>query len=75
MKIEGTVREAGKMEQRHESLFDVDVKQFSKKVDFIQTVSIKGKLQTSVTGSIEYMICNDKECLPPKEVSFSISIK
>lgn len=75
VKMDGAAKEAGKMEQRHESLFDVDVKQFSKKVDFIQIVSIKGKVQTSVTGSIEYMVCDDKECLPPKEVSFSIPIK
>ena len=75
VKMDGTAKEDGKIEQRYEPLFNVDVKQFSKKVDFIQSVSIKGKVQTSVTGSIEYMVCNDKECLAPKEVSFSISIK
>ena len=75
VKMDGPVKEVGTMEQRRESLFNVDVKQFSKRVDFIQVVSIKGKVQTSVTGTIEYMVCNDKQCLPPKEVSFSISIK
>lgn len=75
LKMDGPVKEVGTMEQRHEALFNVEVKQFSKKVDFIQIVSVKGKVQTSVAGTIEYMVCNDKQCLPPKEVSFSIPIK
>lgn len=73
--MDGSVKEVGKMEQHNEPLFGVDVKQFSNKVDFVQSVSIKGNANTSVTGSVEYMVCNDRECLPPKEVKFSVSIK
>jgi hypothetical protein len=73
--LDGTVKEVGKLEQKHEELFGVDVKQFSNKVDFLQTIKLKGKGKTSVTGSIEYMTCNDRECLPPKTQNFSIAIK
>jgi thiol:disulfide interchange protein DsbD len=71
----GRVKEVGKLEKHHEPLFGVDVKQFSNNVDFVQLVSIKGNAKTSVTGYVEYMVCDDKECLPPKEVKFSIPIK
>jgi len=71
----GEVKELGKMEQHNEPLFGVEVKQFSNKVDFVQGVSIKGNAKTAVTGSVEYMVCNDGQCLPPKEVKFSILIK
>ena len=69
------ISENGKMEQRHEPLFGVDVKQFSGKVDFVQKIKLKGKAKTSVLGSIEFMVCNDTQCLPPSQEKFSISLK
>jgi len=71
----GTSKELGKLEQKHEELFGVDVKQFSKTVDFVQTIKLKGKVKTSVTGGIEFMTCNDRECLPPKTEKFSIALQ
>lgn len=73
--INGKPKELGKMEQHHEPLFNVDVKQFSDKVDFVQVVKVKGAANTSVSGSIESMACNDKQCLPPSTEKFSISLK
>ena len=73
--FDGKVKEVGKLEQKHEELFGVDVKQFSNKVDFVQTVKLKAAAKTSVAGSVEFMSCNDKECLPPKSQSFSISLQ
>jgi len=73
--LSGSIKEVGKLEQHNEPLFGVDEKQFSNKVDFVQSVNTKGNIKTSVTGTVEYMVCNDRECLPPKEIKFSISIK
>jgi hypothetical protein len=71
----GSAKEVGKLEQRHEDLFGVDVKQFSKKVDFVQAVKLKGKVKTSVNGTIEFMTCNDHECLPPTKQKFSLPLQ
>jgi thiol:disulfide interchange protein DsbD len=73
--ISGPVKETGKLETHFEKLFDVEVKQYSDKVDFVQTVTVKGNVKTNVAGKVEYMLCNDKECLPPKEVNFSIALQ
>lgn len=73
--IDGPAQEIGKLEQRHEELFGVDVKQFSNKVDFVQTVKIKGKAKTAINGTIEFMTCNDRECLPPSSQKFSVALK
>lgn len=72
--FDGPVKEAGKMEQHFEELFGVDVKQFSTKVDFIQLVKLKMNAKTNVSGMIEFMTCNDRECMPPKKVNFTISL-
>lgn len=73
--LEGNAKENGKLEQHNEPLFGVDVKQFSDKVDFVQTLKLKANVKTTVNGSVEYMVCNDKECLPPKSVPFSVALK
>lgn len=73
--LAGPVNEVGKLETHFEKLFDVDVKQYSDKVDFVQVVTVKGNVKTNVGGKVAYMLCNDKECLPPKEVNFSIALQ
>jgi thiol:disulfide interchange protein DsbD len=73
--LNGATKEIGKMEQHNEPLFGVDVKQFSNKVDFVQVVQLKSKAKTALNGHIEFMTCNDHECLPPKTVTFSVPIQ
>ena len=73
--MDGEAKEVGKMEQHHEELFGVDVKQFSNKVVFVQTVKRKAKAKTAVTGTIDYMTCNNRECLPPRTQKFSIVLQ
>ena len=75
MTIEGTPKEVGKLEQRHEELFGVDVKQYSNKVEFVQIVKLKGAARTVVNGTVEFMTCNDRECLPPSKEKFSITLQ
>lgn len=75
MTVEGATKEIGKMEQRHEKLFGVDVKQFSNKVEFVQVIKLKANVKTSAEVAIEFMTCNDKTCLPPATKKFSVAIK
>ena len=46
IELEGAVTEVGKLEQKFEPLFGVDVKQYSNKVVFVQTVKRKSKAKT-----------------------------
>lgn len=73
--VQGAATEVGKLEKKHEAIFGVDVKRFSNKVDFVQVVKLKGKVKTNITGSVDYMTCNDRECLPPTNQKFSIAIQ
>jgi hypothetical protein len=75
IQLEGPVKEVGTLEQKHEPLFGVDVKQYSKKVVFVQTVKLKAKIKTALTGTIEFMTCNDRVCLPPATHKFSITLQ
>jgi hypothetical protein len=75
LQLDGSTKEIGKLEQKHEELFGVDVKQYSTKVVFVQTIKLKGKAKTAISGTIEFMTCNNHECLPPKTQKFSITLQ
>ena len=68
----GAIKENGKMKTVFEKEFNVNQKYFESSVDFVQV--IKSKNPDKVTGTINYMLCNDKQCLPPKEVEFKIKM-
>ena len=73
--LSGPAKEVGKQEKRFEELFGVEVRQYSDKVEFVQLVKVKAGVKTTVSGTVEFMTCNDKECLPPKTEHFSIPLK
>ncbi|MBC7423829.1 MAG: sugar transporter, partial [Ferruginibacter sp.] len=54
--------------------FKVEVKYFEGKVDFVKIVTVKGKINTNVSGSVESMICNDRTCMPPTKATFNIAL-
>ena len=74
LNLEGSVKEIGKLEKFKDKELDVSANQYSKKVDFVQVVKLKGKAKTAVTGKLEFQTCNDEKCLPPKTVPFSIAL-
>lgn len=71
--LQGKPKEVGKLHQKHEPLFGVDVKQYGGKVDFVQTVKLKSPVK--IAGTIEFMVCDDTQCLPPATQKFSKPLK
>jgi DsbC/DsbD-like thiol-disulfide interchange protein len=60
---------------RYEEVFKMNVGYFENSVVFQQKVKLKGTGATTVKGKVEFMTCNDRKCLPPDEVEFSIPVK
>lgn len=69
----GGVKEIGKIKSVFDEGFSVNQKYFENSVNFVQVVKVKPGTK-QVSGTIEYMACNNKKCLPPKEISFDISL-
>jgi DsbC/DsbD-like thiol-disulfide interchange protein len=59
---------------RNEKVFNMDVSFFEHEVIFQQKVKLKPGAVV-VKGTLEYMTCNDHQCLPPEDIEFSIPIK
>lgn len=74
VQFDGTVKESGKLEKYTDNDLGVSANQYSKQVVFVQKVKVRGRAKTAVTGKVEFQTCDDKKCLPPKTVNFTVNI-
>lgn len=59
--------------KKFEEAFNMQVTYFEKSVVFQQQLLLKSP-KTVIQGTLEYMVCSDRQCLPPETVKFSIPI-
>lgn len=69
----GKTEEAGNKKEGYDEMFDMNIIKYGKKVEFIQKVKSTGS--TVVKGSVEFMTCDDHQCLPPTQIDFSLDVK
>lgn len=57
-----------------DQVFEMQIKYFDREAIFKQLVKIKNTNLTVINGEVEYMVCDDKNCLPPTihELEFKI---
>ncbi|MBL7939415.1 MAG: hypothetical protein JNL43_08650 [Flavobacteriales bacterium] len=74
-----TVQPVGGLEEpKPKEVFDpnfgMQVRYHSGSVVFVQHFKETGVGVPVLTGEVEFMVCNDRTCLPPKVVSFSLDL-
>ena len=72
--VNGKPKEVGKMVKKFEDAFKSEVRYYENSVDFVQIVKTKANAKTALAGKVEFMVCNDHECLPPDEKDFKVNI-
>ena len=72
-KLVGAPKEIGKLKSVYDKEFQVNQKYFENSVDFVQVIKLNPDSK-KISGNIVYMVCNDKQCLPPKDVEFKIKL-
>lgn len=70
--LKGAVSE-GKGKVELDPNFDMQLKYFEGKARFIQKIALTPKA-TEVSGEVEFMVCDDKRCLPPSVEEFNVKI-
>ncbi|MBO9619258.1 MAG: hypothetical protein J7539_09510 [Niabella sp.] len=70
----GGIKEVGKLEKAHDATTNSTAYQYGKTVTFVQKVTLKASAKTSLAGTVEYQTCDDKKCLPPKKIPFTIPL-
>ena len=74
IEVVGKIKEVGNLEKFHDKELELSANQYSKSVNFVQTIKLKGKVKTNFSGSVEFQTCDDKKCLPPKTVNFKVAL-
>jgi hypothetical protein len=72
--LDGKVKEVGKLEKSYDPNFKSELKYYEKQVDFVQKIKVKSAAATVIKGVVSFMVCNDRQCLPPKDIPFTIKI-
>lgn len=72
-KLIGKVSESPKAVTAFDKNFDMQIAWHKDQVVFKQGISLKNPLE-SISGVIEFMVCNDERCLPPTEIEFLIPL-
>ncbi len=75
IQLNNKLKENGKLEKVYDKNFKTDVLFYANSVVFTQTAKVKGNIKTNVSGTVEYMVCNDEQCLPPVKKSFNIQLQ
>lgn len=68
----GEVTESEYIEE-YDPNFEMTLKYFSDEAIFKQKIKLLSKDPVTVTGSLEFMCCDDTKCLPPSDVEFEFT--
>lgn len=60
--------------QKYDKIVKMELAYFENEVVFKQKIKLN-KASTVVRGRVEFMVCNDKSCLPADELKFNIPVK
>ena len=70
----GNVQEPKAIEENDPN-FDMILKFFADKVVFKQKIKVLSQKDFVVRGVVNFMCCDDKQCLPPNDVEFELTVK
>ena len=70
----GAVQESGTRIDYFDKDIEKDIKKYSNKLKITQRVRTHQPTQT-ISGNVEFMACNDRECLPPKLKPFTFELQ
>jgi hypothetical protein len=72
--LKDKVKEKGTLEKVFDPNFNSTLKYYEHTVDFVQVIKLRSPIKTIVKGTLTFMVCSDKLCLPPKDIPFNIGV-
>jgi thiol:disulfide interchange protein DsbD len=70
----GSTKEIG-VETHYDPVWESEISFFNEKAMFTQLIKSNSLDSTLLKGNINFMICNETQCLPPEDYSFTIDLK
>lgn len=73
--LEGGIKEEGTLIDQLDPATKSKSRYYSGQVVFVQQIVRKKKVNTILAGEIEFMVCDDRQCLPPSTVKFQVRLQ
>lgn len=70
-KLVGEVKASVEPTTVFDEQFNMNLRWFAKNVTFTQKIQVTDPHKLKLEGYVEYMVCNDENCLPPEKEEFS----
>lgn len=75
LQVSGEVQEKGRLISHFEKAFNAVLNYYEDSLILEQNVRLRAKAKTIINGYIEYMICNDSKCLPPRKEKIALTLQ
>jgi DsbC/DsbD-like thiol-disulfide interchange protein len=75
VELKGEIREEGALVDQVDPATRSRARYYSGQVAFVQKAIRKKKVNTTLQGEIEFMVCDDRQCLPPSVVKFQVRLQ
>lgn len=72
-RLVGNVKESEGITE-HDVVFDMVITFFANNATFTQRIELTGNQGTTITGEVEFQVCDDTQCLPPTYVDLVFDI-
>lgn len=68
-------KEIGKRIEQFDETLHAKLKFFEKSLSLEQTIHLRKAIKTKMRGYVEWMACDDSQCLPPRKFNFVLSLE
>ena len=65
----------GEGHEAYDDVFEMDIKYFETKAIFKQRIKVLTDSKITINETLEFMVCDDTNCLPPTEVDIAFSVQ
>ena len=73
--VVGATKETGQVKQVYDELFKTTVRFIGETATYTQTIKVRGGVKTNISGFVAYMVCDDRQCLPPSKKTFDLKLQ
>ena len=68
----GELQAPSKLEKQYDANFNMELNWYSENAVFVQKIKFTDASKVKIKGQVEFMACNDKNCLPPTKKQFTL---
>lgn len=72
--LEGALRNISKPKTYYEAVFEMNLRKHEETAVFAQRIQISDPDAFLIEGYVEFMACNNENCLPPEQVEFKLAL-